>query len=44
MEENRLQIVSDHLLIESEGGLLLIDTGSPMSFHKDGVISICGDT
>ena len=40
----RLQIVSDHLLIESKGGLLLVDTGSPMSFHKDGVISLSGDT
>ena len=43
MKEYRLQIVSDHLLIESEGGLVLVDTGSPMSFHKDGVISLCGD-
>lgn len=31
-----------HLLYEDKRGLILVDTGSPMSFHKDGLISIDG--
>lgn len=33
----------DHILIESVDGILLIDTGSPMSFHKNGLIHLGGE-
>ncbi len=30
----------DHILIESVDGILLIDTGSPLSFHENGLIHL----
>ena len=33
----------DHILIESVDGILLVDTGSPMSFHENGLIHLGGE-
>ncbi len=33
----------DHILIESVDGILLVDTGSPMSFHENGLIYLGGE-
>ena len=30
----------DHILISSDGDILLVDTGSPMSFHENGSIRL----
>ena len=30
----------DHILIDSADGILLVDTGSPMSFHENGLIHL----
>lgn len=35
-----LKVWNKHILIESNNSLLLVDTGSPCSFHKDGIIKI----
>ena len=45
MTEYTIQLVRGHILItDDRGTTLLIDTGSPMSFHSDGVIAIGGET
>jgi len=36
--------VSDHILIVSGGDLLLVDTGSPSSFHQSGQMTLCEET
>lgn len=33
----------DHILIDSVDGILLVDTGSPMSFHENGMIRLGDD-
>lgn len=43
MTEYRLELVNKHLTINTPSGRLLIDTGSPLSFHKDASIEICGN-
>jgi hypothetical protein len=35
--------IKNHILIDDEQGLL-IDTGSPVSFHSSGVIQLCGQS
>lgn len=37
-----LQIQNGHLLFDAGNGLVIIDTGSPSSFHEDGQISFSG--
>ena len=33
-----------HVLIDGGEGLLLVDTGSPMSFHESGRLDLCGES
>ncbi len=40
MTEYSIKNVKGHILIETDGGLVLVDTGSPASFHEDGKIAI----
>jgi len=40
MESYIIQIHNRHVLIDNGQGLLIIDTGSPFSFHKDGYIQL----
>ena len=40
--EYKVFIVNKHLLLENGQGLLLVDTGSPTSLHRDGYIDIAG--
>jgi hypothetical protein len=44
MEENKHKTIlfNKHLLIDTIRGVILIDTGSPVSFHKHGCIEING--
>lgn len=42
MKSYTLQIAGGHLLFDDGNGLILIDTGSPKSFHQDGLITIMG--
>jgi len=42
MTEYRIKNINDHILIEGENGLLIVDTGSPLSFHESGQIKLCG--
>ncbi|MBQ9174374.1 MAG: hypothetical protein IJ584_16310 [Bacteroidales bacterium] len=44
MTEYRITLVKDHILIGEYGSFILIDTGSPLSFHSTGKIQLCGDT
>lgn len=41
-EQPKTIVHNKHLLIETTNGLVLIDTGSPASFHEDGCIVING--
>ena len=41
--EYNIILSHDYILIESVGGILLIDTGSPMSFHENGLINLGGE-
>ena len=36
MKEYDILLSRDHVLINCVGGMLLVDTGSPLSFHEDG--------
>ena len=44
MTEYIIRVIDGHILIESCGDLLLVDTGSPISFHDDGSMTLCGRT
>lgn len=37
-----IKLVNDHIIIDNEQHLL-IDTGSPVSFHTSGAINLCGE-
>jgi hypothetical protein len=41
--EYKIQLEHDHLIIDDHQGIL-IDTGSPTSFHDTGRIELCGDS
>ena len=44
-KEYPIRIARGHILVtDDRGTTLLIDTGSPLSFHSDKVISLCGET
>lgn len=43
MTEYDIKLSLGHVLINSGSGWLLMDTGSPLSFHKDGRIILCGE-
>ena len=38
--EYNIILSCDHILIDSVDGILLVDTGSPMSFHENGIIHL----
>ena len=38
--EYNIILSRDHILIDSADGILLVDTGSPMSFHENGMIRL----
>lgn len=40
MSSYKLKVWNKHFFIENSSGLILLDTGSPFSFHVDGVINI----
>ena len=40
MSSHNFEVWNKHILIESNNSRLLIDTGSPYSFQKDGIIKI----
>ena len=40
MNEFDIILSRDHILIDCTGGMLLIDTGSPLSFHKNACIQL----
>lgn len=43
--EYKIEIVRGHILVvDDRGSKVLIDTGSPLSFHLDGVIALGGET
>ena len=42
MTEYSIKNVKGHILIETDGGLVLVDTGSPFTFHEDGEMTVCG--
>lgn len=43
--EYRIQTVRGHILLtDDRGSVVLLDTGSPFSFHADGVIALGGET
>ena len=45
MKEYKIELVSGHILIvDDRGSKVLVDTGSPLSFHSDGVVAIDGET
>ena len=39
----KIKWINNHIVIDDDQGLL-VDTGSPLSFHSSGVINICGDS
>ena len=41
--EYNIILSRDHILIDSADGILLVDTGSPMSFHENGMIRLGDD-
>ena len=41
--EYNIILSRDHVLIESVAGIVLVDTGSPMSFHENGLIHLGGE-
>ena len=43
MVEFNIILSRDHILINSDGDILLVDTGSPMSFHENGSIHLGGE-
>ena len=45
MKEYKIEIVRGHILVNDDrGSKVLLDTGSPMSFHADGVVALGGRT
>jgi hypothetical protein len=45
MTEYKIEIVHGHILVvDDRGSKVLIDTGSPLSFHSEGVIALGGET
>lgn len=45
MTEYTIRTVKGHILLaDDRGSVLLIDTGSPLSFHSDGIIALCGES
>ena len=44
MKEYDIILQNGHILVAEAGGKLLIDTGSPMSFHSTGRLTLCGQT
>ena len=45
MTEYTIRTVKGHILLtDDRGTVLLIDTGSPRSFHSDGIIALCGES
>lgn len=44
MTEYDIRLSLGHVLIDSGSGWLLVDTGSPLSFHEDGRIILCGES
>lgn len=44
MKEYDIILHNGHILVAEDGGILLIDTGSPASFHSDGRFSLAGET
>lgn len=40
MSEFKLKVWNKHVFIENSGGRILLDTGSPLSCHVDGIIKI----
>ena len=38
-----ITLALDHILIDTVDGILLVDTGSPMSFHENGLIRLGGE-
>lgn len=45
MKEYRIEIVTDHILvIDDRGSKVLLDTGSPSTFHADGLVVLDGKT
>ena len=45
MKEYKIELVRGYILVNDDrGSKLLIDTGSPLSFHAEGVISLGGET
>lgn len=41
--EYKVKLLDDHLIIDDGQGII-IDTGSPTSFHESGCLHLCGDT
>ena len=45
MKNYKLRLAGGHLLVNDDRGTtLLLDTGSPLSFHSDGIIALGNDT
>ena len=44
MKQYEIILQNGHILVAEAGGKMLIDTGSPMSFHSAGRITLCGQT
>lgn len=45
MKEYGIELVRGHILmVDDRGSKVLVDTGSPLSFHSDGVVAIDGET
>ena len=45
MKEYKIELVRGHILmVDDRGSKVLVDTGSPLSFHSDGVVAIDGET
>ena len=42
MDTIELVTFNKHFLVKDSAGFILLDTGSPSSFHKKGVISVFG--
>ena len=44
MNEYDIKLALGHILVDSGCGWLLVDTGSPLSFHESGRIILCGES
>lgn len=44
MTEYDIKLADGHVLIDGGNGWLLVDTGSPLSFHESGRIILCGQS